>query len=104
MSAVMDDELNWQIANVKEFDGYTDIVRKGDAGICCVVRYMFTYAILSDLNRCGYEGRWCFSSYEKALAALDAWSGADGTEPTGWHRHPDTGRRRDPDGREYVEW
>jgi len=62
----------------------------------------YTWALLADISLTGYEDRWCYPDYRSAKAALDAWSGEEGTEPTGWHRHPDSGRRRDPDGREYV--
>jgi hypothetical protein len=52
----------------------------------------------------GYEDRWCYGDRERAETALRAWSGVG--EPTGWHRHPKTGRRR-PNGdasREYIAW
>lgn len=55
----------------------------------------------------GYFDRWCYATEELARAALDAFPvqpSAD-YEPSGWHRHPRTMRRR-PDGdpaREYVE-
>lgn len=81
-------------------DGYTDICERGERGACCIARFMFTYAILADLERWGYEDRWCYSSYAKAKAALDAWDGTG--EPEGWHRHPDTGRRVDENGAPYV--
>lgn len=97
-----DTDLEKQRAHAAE-NHYADIQRKGDAGIVCIARFMFTHAILSGLNDWGYEDRWCYSSYEKARAALDAWDGLDGTEPAGWHRHPRTGRRVDDDGRQYVE-
>jgi hypothetical protein len=70
--------------------------------VCALQRLMFTWALLADVSLYGYEDRWCYDSYEQAKAALDAWSGDDGSEPSGWKRHPDTGRRRDPDGTEYV--
>lgn len=72
--------------------------------ICAIQPLMYTYALLADLTPWGYEpnGRWCYHSYAAARAALDAWSGEDGTEPSGWHRHPHSGRRRNPDGSEYV--
>lgn len=42
-----------------------------------------------------YDDRWCYHTVPAALAAARAWDGTG--EPDGWHRHPDTGRRR-PDG------
>lgn len=79
-----------------------DLQDKGDAGLVCIHRFAYTYAILSGLNNWGYENRWCYADYDKARAGLDSWTGADGTEPTGWHRHPDTGRRVDENGNMYV--
>ena len=71
----------------------------------CIVRFMYTTGIVTGKigDRFGYSDRWCYASLDKAKAALDAWNGTD--EPTGWHRHPDSGRRvsgsadeRDGDG------
>lgn len=59
-------------------------------------QFMFTWAILSDFTSHGYNERWCYASYEKAKQALLAWDGQG--EPTGWHRHPATGRRIAEDG------
>lgn len=47
--------------------------------------------------------RYCYADQGKALAALILWDGEK--DPIGWHRHPDSGRRR-PDGdptQEYIE-
>ena len=63
---------------------------------------MFTVAIVVDFDRYGYADRWCYKSEEAARAALDAWNGVG--EPIGWHRHPNSGRRRDEDGTETVNW
>jgi hypothetical protein len=76
-------------------DQYFQIEVKGEAGICCLHPFMYTWAILADLNNTGYEDRWCYADYEKAKAAYDAWDGNG--EPGGWHRHPGSGRRR-PNG------
>jgi hypothetical protein len=53
-------------------------------------------------DKIGYADRWCYATRELAQKALDEWTGQD--EPSGWHRHPATGRRRengDP-AREYI--
>lgn len=83
---------------------YPVVERKGDAGWCALERFAYTFAILAGCDRGGYRDRWCYESRAQALRAFQSWSGAKGTEPDGWHRHPDTGRRR-PEGdreREYV--
>ncbi|WP_423396044.1 hypothetical protein [Burkholderia sp. LMG 21824] len=85
-------------------DGYTDYRVFTNGRDALVSRLLFTYAILSDMTVHGYGDRWCYSSYADAKASLDAWDGEG--EPTGWHRHPDSGRRRengDPN-RETINW
>ncbi|WP_159601454.1 hypothetical protein [Agromyces humi] len=57
----------------------------------------FTFAIIigKPLDM-GYIDRWCYTTADSAVAAAAAWAGPyPGTEPTGWHRHPVTGRRRE---------
>lgn len=44
-----------------------------------------------------YTDRWCYTTVEKAALAGHAWDPAVDKEPSGWHRHPASGRRR-PDG------
>lgn len=58
-------------------------------------RFMFTWAILADITPWSYEERWCFHSEQVARAALDAWDGAEGTDPHGWHKHIPSCRRRE---------
>lgn len=43
-------------------------------------------------DRVGIEDNYCYPTHALALAALEAWDGTG--EPTDWHRHPRTGRRR----------
>jgi hypothetical protein len=63
-----------------------------------VCRFMFTTAVI--VGRIGeilsYDDRWCYHDEQSAIEALEAWDGTN--EPTGWHRHPATGRRFDKDG------
>lgn len=84
------------------WDGHLFDVQVKHGRICALQRLMYTWALLADLTPHGYGERWCYRSYPEASAALAAWDGADGTDPAGWHRHPRSGRRRDPDGREYL--
>jgi hypothetical protein len=57
--------------------------------------FLFTHAIVTgrlfDLH--GYDDRWCYHDSAAAARALADWDGTG--EPTGWHRHPATGRRRE---------
>ena len=80
---------------------YKDVNIIGDKFIC-IYPLMYTHAIITGRtgDRYGYENRWCYHTYAAAKKALDAWSGIG--EPEGWHRHPDSGRRRDENGVEYI--
>lgn len=52
----------------------------------------------------GYDDRYCYQTLDLAGRGLDEWRsrGFEG-EPTGWHRHPRTGRRR-PGGDASAEY
>jgi hypothetical protein len=58
-----------------------------------VKQFAYTYAIVIGQigDQSGYIDRWCYKTDALAQAALDAWDGVG--EPTGWHRHPLSGRR-----------
>lgn len=50
-----------------------------------------------------FDNLWCYHDVDAAWRAAFGWDGSG--EPSGWYRHPQTGRRR-PDGdpaREYVD-
>lgn len=78
-------------------NGYRFIRDLGDGRYACLKQFLFTTAIIT--GRWGdqgmYEDRWCYHDAVLALAALERWDGQG--EPTGWHRHPATGRRDPPD-------
>jgi hypothetical protein len=99
--------MSEKIIQVCEANGYTDYVELANGRDACIAKLIFTWALLADIDRSGYGDRWCYESYEEALVALAAWEhrGGEG-EPNGWHRHPDTGRRReggDPT-KETIQW
>jgi len=80
---------------IKEISGYR----------VAVVRLMFTAAvIIGDPHDqvTYYLDRWCYNSIPDAVHAAREWEGPwPSTEPSGWHRHPATGRRLDEHGRAY---
>lgn len=65
-----------------------------------VVRFIFTVAIVADMDEYGYRNRWCYKDLVTCLGEFNDWNGVN--EPKGWHREPLTGRRRDEQGNEYV--
>jgi hypothetical protein len=97
-------ERGQEICKTHGYEFYTRLPNGRDA---CITKMAFTYAILADLTEWGYGDRWCYESIWDAMEALAEWSLRDGEgEPQGWHRHPDTGRRRengDP-ATEYVNY
>ena len=92
----------WYLSWLQTRGGFKDPKILSTGKWAAVYPYMFTYAIctgtVGDIQT--YEDRWCYSSFDKAKAALDAWDGTG--EPTGWHRHPASGRRVDEEGKEYI--
>lgn len=70
---------------------------------------LFTTAIITgDLgDDYGFDNRWCYDNGYLAGAALVEWGKRDfEDEPIGWHRHPNSGRRR-PGGdasKEYINF
>lgn len=85
--------LHWQAAFLKRFEN-------GDVAV--VQRMLFTWAILAELTDDYYGDRWCYKTKEAAIRALLDWDGEG--EPQGWHRHPDSGRRVDADGKMHVHF
>lgn len=65
-----------------------------------IMPFIWTWAIIADIHETGYEERWCYHTLEATIAAFEAWDGVG--EPEGWHRHPNTGRRRNEEGEIYI--
>lgn len=80
----------------------------GDGRYAQASRLLFHYTIKVGAigDNFGYDDRYCYATLVGVLKALDEWNPATEKEPNGWHRDPNTGRRR-PDGdpnREYIAW
>ncbi len=63
--------------------------------------YTMIFGMIGDFS--GYEKRYCYQTLTGALQGIEKWNGIG--DPEGWHRSPETGRRR-PDGdaaKEYIE-
>ena len=69
-----------------------------------IKKFTFTAAIIIGPDGTGmYDDRWCYATAELAATCARAWDAMPGTEPTGWHRHPTSGRRR-PEGNPHREY
>lgn len=66
----------------------------GDGRYAAVYPFLYTDAIIVGKidDEVQYEDRWCYEKGGAASAALNDWDGTG--EPAGWHRHPNSGRRR----------
>ena len=103
-----DNEFEAYATQLKNDDPFiTSIHNLGD-DTCAIVKgllFHFTIqrAVIGDEE--GYFDRWCYENQQMADQAIIEWRARNYEgEPTGWHRHPMTGRRRkngDP-ATEYV--
>lgn len=73
-----------------------------DERFVAVVPFLFTWGLIVGRKRRPffYDDRWCYHHHPTALVAAARWDGAG--EPQGWHRHVNSGRRRDEHGNEHV--
>ena len=96
MTETVDDLLEFA-----EGEGYL-AARMVDGKAVCLIQFMFTCAI-AVIDKTSVLDRWCYHTGVDAMLALADWEkkGYVG-EPEGWHRHPYSGRRRDENGKEWV--
>lgn len=86
-----------------EIPGYVTQRRLEDARVVAVSRMLFNGRLIIGDDTYVHDA-WCYASVPAALAAFAEWDPSKAEEPTGWTRHPASGRRR-PDGdasKEYV--
>ncbi len=74
---------------------YTAIRVLPDGRICGVHRLLYHWTMHIGLSDYGYEERYCYETQAQATESMNAWDGT-GDPPGDWHKHPDTGRRRNP--------
>jgi len=65
-------------------------------GWCGVHPLLYHWTVHYGIRHSGIDGRYCFKTEAEAREALIEWQG-DGDIPGRWHKHPPSGRRRDPD-------
>ena len=81
--------LTWLVTD----NGYANVKPIPGGRWAATEQKMFTCAIITGRmgDRVGIDDHWCYATEREARVALDAWDGLD--EPTGWDRHPFSGRR-----------
>ena len=83
-------------------ESYRHVKALPDGRVIGVIRLIYHWSIHVNMDEVGYEEKYCFDTYDRAMVAFNTWDGKD--EPPGWHRHVPSGRRRDMNtGREWVE-
>lgn len=85
-------------------NGYLHIKEIPGNRYVAIYSLMFTHAIIiGDIgDNYVFTDRWCYHSMYAAKKALEAWNGEG--EPEGWHKNPRTGRNRDEDDNEYINY
>lgn len=64
-----------------------------------VIPQLYTFKlVIGPIGSCGYDDGWCYKDLPSVVEAFSEWNPAEDAEPTGWVRHPMSGRRRFPDG------
>ena len=77
---------------------YLMVVPIGASRYAAIYPLMFTYAIITGdvADQVFLDDRWCYNDLATAMMALTEWQTQDfDDEPRYWHRHPNTGRRRE---------
>jgi hypothetical protein len=101
LSDLSEDPTDWQVWRWGEQRAFVRRNGTDPTRYVAVIPFIYTHAIIvGSIARAqfGHQDRWCYHTPIEALAAATRWDGAEGTEPEGWHRHPYSGRRRNPDG------
>ena len=79
--------MNWR-------DDYLAIRTVPGAGECGLLRYAFTWGLVTGLRDTGYIGRYCFEHHADAWHALVTWNGRDGDPPGPWIKYKGIGGER----------
>jgi hypothetical protein len=74
-------------------NGYRNIKLLPNNRWVAILPLLFTHAVIIGKmhDRTSYDDRWCYHDWDSAAKAMEEWNGEG--EPTGWHRHPASGRR-----------
>lgn len=87
------------LADFEEFaeaSGYREARDMGGGRVVAIMPLLFTHAIIVyQHGTLTIDDRWCYKNLPAALEGLNEWQEREYEgEPTGWHRHPYSGRRR----------
>ena len=49
------------------------VTNTSERDIVCIMPFIFTHAIIADMNESGYSKRWCYKTLDEAVNALVNW-------------------------------
>lgn len=77
-----------QAKNIRESwkDHLHEITTLPTGEMAAVQSFMFTHGLLVELDVVSYGGRYCYETYEEAVAALRSWDG-NGDPPGDWIKY-----------------
>lgn len=58
-----------------EDEGYFEIREIKGAGLCALMRFVFTIGLVVNIDDAGYERRCCYSELRDALDDINSWNG-----------------------------
>lgn len=69
-----------------ERQGYFNVVTLPNGELAALFRFIFTVAIITEMNDYGYNKRWCYEELVDAQQNLLDMASGKITEPVGWKR------------------
>lgn len=88
-----------ELKQLLENQGYAYLNEVPGRGICGLRKFLFTIAIVSDLDESGYKGRWCYATMPEAAVALSVWNG-EGDPSGNWIKYKGHGGERENQNRQ----
>jgi hypothetical protein len=79
-------EKNNIIESILKPAGYYEIREIPGRGICGLQRFIFTTGLVIGMDEIGYQGRYCYSTENEALDAINSWDGT-GDPPGLWIKY-----------------
>lgn len=76
--------LDWVEQNLPE---YTCVVEVPGKGICGLGVMITTTGLFINLDKEGYQGRYCYHTFQEAMNALMSWSGNTEHPPGNWIKY-----------------
>jgi hypothetical protein len=74
-------------------NGYTHYAELGNGAFVFICPMLFNYrAVIGTLHR--VEDAYCYDTQDQAVASIEAWDVTVSAEPSGWKKHPQSGRYR----------